>query len=125
MSILQDLPHVCTPQKRTRTRGSTGGRRDSYTTVATDTPCWRQVATAKEVETFDKRGISVSAKIYFTSDPGLDEQHILSDVRDKDATSGSGDTLEVRTKSIPDASVGLGVVYKLFAEISTEGTTPT
>jgi hypothetical protein len=64
---------------------------------------------------FDKRGISVTDKVYFLTDPGLDENHNLA--------IGS-DTYEVRSFSDPDASAGLGVVYKVFVERTTTGSTP-
>ena len=124
MSILDLLPHVCSAKIRTRISGTAGGSRDDFSdSVFTDRECWQQVATMQEVEEFRKRGISVTDKIYFTTDPEVDERHNLVDVRARGATAGAGDEFEVRTRALPDASAGLGVVYKVMAEHSTVGTT--
>ena len=124
MTILDAFPHICTAKRRTRTKGSLGGSKDSFpTTVFTDRACSRQVASASQIQEFEKKGITVTDKVFFTSDPGIDERHILTDVRNTGAMAGTGDTLEVRSRPVPDASVGLGVVYRVMAEISTTGST--
>jgi hypothetical protein len=59
------------------------------------------------VSFYQKRGIAVTTKIYFTADPQLTtENYILID----------GDIFEVRSKAKPDASAGLGVVFRVMAE---------
>lgn len=112
MSILDNLPHTATVKIRSRTRAAVGTR-DSYATVST-LSCWRQPAGEKEIEEFAKRGVSVTNKVYFTSDPGIDERHALEI---------GGETYEVRSFSDPDASAGLGIVYKVFVERTTTGST--
>ncbi len=116
MSILQNLPHTATAKRRTRKAGTLGGGRDSFpTTLFTDRECWRQPASDSEITEFEKRGISVTNKIYFVTDPEVDERDIL--VID-------GVNYEVKSAADPDASVGLGVVYRVMVEKTTTGSTP-
>jgi len=116
MSILDNLPHTCAAYRRTRTAGTLGGSKDSFsTTLFTARACWRQAAGDSEKLEFDKRGITVTHKIYFASDPSLDERDVL--------VIGS-DTMEVRSAASPDAGVGLSVVWRVMAELTTTGSTP-
>jgi len=116
MSLLDNFPHTCTAKRRTRTKGTLAGSKDSFvTTVFSARACWRQLANDAEIREFEKRGISVTDKIYFTTDPGLDERHIIEI---------DGEILEVRSEAGPDASAGLGVVYRVMAERTTTGSTP-
>jgi len=115
MSLLDNLPHTCTAKPRVRTAGTLGGSKDSFPTILfSDRACWRQRATGAEVREFDKRGISVTDKVYFTSDPALNESYILEI---------GGDTLEVRGFASPDASAGLGLLWMVLAEMTTTGST--
>ena len=104
MSLLENFPHTCTAKLRTVTTGSLGGGESSFSTVFTGRACW----------------ILVSDKIYFLTNPGLDERHIVevSKMHGR-ASIADTDTLEVRTKAVPDATVGLGIVYRIFVEAKT------
>jgi len=116
MSILDNFPHTATATTRRRVTDTVGGSRDSFpTTVFSNRVCWRQPAGAKAIEEFAKRGISVTDKVYFLTDPGLDAKHVLTI---------DGDIYEVRSFSDPDAAAGLGTVYKVFCERTTTGSTP-
>lgn len=107
MSILDNLPHTATHRRRTRTRGTLGGNRETSSTLASGVSCWRQPAGDSEIVEFGKRGISVTDKFYYTADPGLDE-------RDEIVCGGS--SYDVRSAAEPDASAGLGVVYRVMAQ---------
>lgn len=87
----------------------------------TDRPCWQQTLKHAEIEANDKRGISATDKIYFTTKPELNAEHNLV-VTNLD--TGDTFTFEVRSRAIPDASAGLGILYRVFAERTTVGTTP-
>lgn len=112
MSLLDALPHVCTAKLRTRTKDSLGGGKDSYAVVFTGRACWRQPAGDAEVRDFQQRGQRLTHKIYFSSDPGLDERHVLM--------IGS-DTMRVLSVSDPDASVGLGILWRCMVELMEPG----
>ena len=120
MSILDNLPHVATARLQTRTADSMSGTAPADgATLFTDRPCWRQAASDNEITSYEKRGITVTEKVYFVTDPEVDERHHLTDVRGKDETAGTGDRLEVRSRAHPDASVGLGIVYRVMCEFVT------
>lgn len=105
MGILDNLPHTCTAKIRTRTQGSMGGGKEVLTTVFSNRACWRQPAGDREQEHAMKQGIAIDNKVYFTSDPELDERHVLIiDSVEYDVVS----------RPVPDCSVGLGVVWKVM-----------
>lgn len=114
MGILSNFPHTATAKIRSRAQDSLGGSRDSFTVVFSDRACWRQLASDREVTEFEKRGMSVTDKVYFLTNPNLDERHILLI---------GNDVLEVRSSAIPDASAGKSVVWRVMCEFTTTGST--
>lgn len=120
MSLLDYLPHTATAKLRTRTNGELSGSRDSFSAVFTDRECWQQSASSREILEFEKRGVVVTDKIYFTTKPELDTRHILTVTN---ANTGDTQTFEVKSRAVPDAAAGLGAVYKIMAELKTGGGT--
>ena len=119
MSLLDSMPHTASAYIRTRSTDVLGGAKDSYnTTVFADRSCWLQPAGGNEIREFQKQEIDVTGKIYFTSDPDLDSKHMIV-VLDSDGSS-LGFWL-VKSKSKPDASAGLGVLFKVMVEEFPEG----
>jgi len=108
MPLLDNLPHTYVAKKRTRVPDSLAGNKDSFTTVSTGT-CWYQQAGDSETTEFAKRGINITGKVYFASDPALDETHVLT-VSDKNGTEVG--TFEVVSIPNIDASAGLGVLWR-------------
>ena len=82
-----------------------GGGKDTWADVFTNRACWRQPASDNEVKFAEKQGIQVTHKVYFTSDPLLNNAHRLT------FTDGQ---YEVVSRPIPDASVGLGRVWRVM-----------
>mgnify|MGYP000501203121 CR=1 FL=1 len=127
MSLLDSLPHTATATSRARqpksgTDGSLGGASDSFATaVFTDRACWQQPATASEILEFDKRGVEVTNKVYFTTRPGLNATHKL-EITNGD--TGQTDTHEVVAEVDPDGGAGLGRLYKVMTKRTTTGSTP-
>lgn len=117
MSILDNLPHTCSAYVRTRTRDSMGGSRNTYgTAVFEDRACWVQPNGSTGGMEFEKPAINSSYKIYFTEDPELDERHVIV---------YNGITHLVKSVKEPDASAGLGVLYKVEVEVPPpQGSTP-
>ena len=105
--LLENLPHVATAKKRKRTKDAMGGFTDSFTTVFSDRACWVQPASDREVNWWQQRSIGISHRIFFASDPGLDETHVIE---------RGGWRYEVRSKADPDDSVGLGVLWRVMVE---------
>src|SRR5690554_3587623 len=75
MSLLTNLPDRCTIRRRIRVSDSMGGSRTTFEVEQTNVPCWEQQASASEISLWQKRGISIQKKIYFTQDPQVTEQH--------------------------------------------------
>lgn len=106
MTLLDRLPHLATAKIRTRASDGMGGYKDTYPTVVfTDQPCWRQPASDRQTTAWQQRGVDVTHRVYFASDPSLDERHVLEI---------SGDRLEVASYAHPDDSVGLGVLWRVM-----------
>lgn len=113
MSLLDNFPHTATAWIRSRTLDELGGSTDGLTQIFTGRACWSQAAGEGEILEFEKVGISVSTKIYFLSEPGLDERHVVQVTK---PTTGQVDTYDVRSKASPDATAGMQVVWRVMAE---------
>ena len=105
MSILDHLPHQCTAQRRNRTQGALGGGKDSWTTLWSNRSCWRQPAGDAESNYAAKRSIRITHKVYFTTDPEVDE---------RDRLVFSDGNFDVSSASEPDATLGLGIAYRVM-----------
>jgi hypothetical protein len=57
---------------------------------------------------FQRRDVRITHKVYFTTDPGLDEDNLV--------VIGD-DEMTVREAAHPDASVGLGVLWRVMVEL--------
>jgi len=115
MSILDNMPHKATIRHRVRVKGSLAGSKDSFVNDQTNVECWEQAASQAEIDDYEKRGMSIARKIYFTADPGVTVRHQILITERNGAAVASPEALDVRTKAKPDASAGMGVVYKVFA----------
>lgn len=117
MSLLDNLPHKCKIQRRKRAAGSLGTG-SSLVVEQTDVACWVQQAGTSEIKEYERRGMRVNRKIYFNTNPGITEQHelVITELNDVAIPAASQVPLEVRTEPRPDASAGLGVLYKVMAE---------
>jgi hypothetical protein len=116
MSLLDNLPHRCTIRVLKLAKGTLGGSKRTPTVEQTNVECWDQPASAKEIEEFQKLGMGINRKIYFKTDPGVTEAHdILITSRDRGTTTISSPfPLEVKSESLPDASAGLGVLFRVM-----------
>ena len=111
MTILDSMPHLATAKSRARTADGVGGGRDTYTTVFTDRACWVQQAGDSEVTEYARRGIRISEKVYFTTNPELNELHTLTI---------NGIEYDVISYPEIDASAGMGVVWRVMVNRTTE-----
>jgi len=119
MSILDVLPHTYVAKRRHRSTDDWGGSIDGYTTVSSGR-CWQQTASEAEINEFSKRGISVTDKVYFTTAVTFDERYQLTITNTR---SSSTVVFDVVSKAVPDASAGMGVVWRVMCQARTdEGT---
>ncbi len=114
MSLLLNFPHKCTIRKRVSTKSTLGGRKNKPVNVTTNLLCWEQQASNAEILEFEKRGMIISKKIYFLSDPGVDEHHEILITERNGVAVSNPIRYDVASESLPDASAGLGVVYKVM-----------
>jgi len=108
MSLLDNMPHTCTAKRRARIKDELGGAKDSLVTLFTGRACWRQQASSSEINAAQARDINVTHKVFFAADPGLTEKDVL--VIDDN-------TMSVRSFPHPDASAGLGVVWRVMVQL--------
>ena len=114
MSLLDNLPHKCKIQRRDQTASPLGGNRVTRTVEQENVACWEQTANTSEVEKFGKMGIRVTTKIYFTTDPGVTDRHEILVTERNGVTVASPVRLQVLQPAYPDASVGLGLLYRVM-----------
>ena len=102
MSLLGNFPHTVT---RVIRRVVSDKRMGTIEQDGAGTPltAWVQTASQKEIQEFAQNGEVVTHKIYFTSDPGLNEE-----------TSIDFEGSHFDFVAEADASAGLGVVFKAF-----------
>lgn len=109
MSLLDTMPHTCTAKRRVRRDDGMGGSVDTFTTIFSARSCWRQQLSSAEVLWWQQRSVNVSNKIFFASDPQLDEGCIIE-------FPDSDDFYDVKSYAEPDASAGLGVLYRVMVD---------
>jgi hypothetical protein len=116
MSILDNMPHESTIRRIVRTRDSMAGSRDSFVNERTEEPCWEQQASAKEVMEFEKRGMQIDTKVFYPSNPNVTERHqIVITRRNGEAVAvGNQVVMDVVAVPEPDASAGLGIVWRVM-----------
>ena len=90
--------------------------KDSFTAVSTDLECWQQPAGDVLTQEFEKKGITVTNKVYFKADPGVDTSFQLVVTNPQ---TGTTHTLDVQSRAKPDASAGLGILFRVMAEEKT------
>jgi len=117
MSLLDNLPHRCTIQRLSRTKGGLGGSRTAPTAEQTDVECWEQAATQADVLDYEKRGMSVTTKVYFAAQPMVTERHqiVITERNGVAVPAASQVAMDVVVEARPDASAGLGVLWKVMA----------
>jgi len=119
MSLLNSFPHRCTIQRMVRSSGSLAGSKTTPVIEQTNVSCWEQPAGDAEVEEYQKRGMKVTHKIYFTVDPGVTERYQILITERSGIAVASPIALDVKSEPRPDATAGLGVVYKVMCDLLT------
>ena len=118
MSILDELPHRCNIYRRARARDSMIGSKDTPGLEQSDVECWEQAASDREIMEFQKRGMEISRKVYFVDNPAVTSRHQLK-ITEREGVAVTDYYLDVVSAPEPDASVGLGVVYRVMCRRTT------
>lgn len=123
MSLLENLPHLCKIARRTRQKevDGIGVAVDRYVVEQTNVSCWEQQASASEVNDWQKRGIAVSKKVFFTTNPNLAEDSliVITNRYNQDIVEAQQLVLDVVSFPDPDASAGFGILYKVMCNMRT------
>lgn len=79
-------------------------------------PCWEQALSTTEVLKYEKRGISVNTKVYFTTDPAVTDRHdiVITKRNGVAVPAASQKILRGLLPAQPDAGAGLGVLYRVI-----------
>lgn len=116
MGLLDSFPHKCTIRHRVRSKGTAGGSRDDFTDDQTNVLCWEQPASSAEVTLFEKRGMRVSRKVYFLTDPGVQVRNQILVTEREGVEVASPTPLDVRSEALPDATAGTQVAFKVMCD---------
>lgn len=126
MSLLQNLPHLCTIARRRRQaiEGGAGSAVDVFVSLYTSVQCWAQVQRDWRQNDMQKREIHDPSKVYFSQDYGLDESHviIITSMNDIDIALSSQKILSVVSNVAPDATAGIGLLWRVICEYRTGST---
>jgi len=121
MSLLLDnLPDRCSIYRRDQQplAEDLGSVVDTLVLVAAEVHCFVQTMSSSESQDWQKRGITVSNKIYFIQDPTVDERHVIfvTNRRGFAVPSSSQIRYEVKSFAEPDASIGAGIVWRVAVD---------
>lgn len=119
MCLIDNMPDECSIAiRRQKLDDPIGGEASIVDIQRSGVQCWVQQASASEVSEYDKRGISISHKIFFPADPGVNEGYLIKATK-RSGVVVSGQWFDVVSYTDPDASAGLGVVWKLMVNRTT------
>lgn len=123
MSLLENFPHLCKIARRTRQKevGGIGVAVDLYVVEQTDVSCWEQQASASEINDWQKRGIAIEKKVFFNSNPNVNEDSliVITNRYNQDIVEADQLVLDVVSSPDPDASAGIGILYKVMCRKKT------
>jgi len=114
MPLLDTLPDRCSVLRLTRVKDELGGSKDGFVVERTGVECWEQQTGASESAEFEKKGISVTSKVYFVENLRLTSRHrIVVTSRNGVAVAEADQTpLDVAAAPLPDVSVGRGLLWR-------------
>jgi len=123
MSILDQLPDRCSifirQQSVDLSSNKLGAQVDDPDLVSSLVECWMQPANAKEIREYEKRGQSISHKIYFTTDPNVTELNTIKVTHRNGSAVSNPQTLDVIAVPDPDATAGVGFLFKVMTNYTT------
>ena len=121
MSLFENMPDRCTIQRRVRTKDTLAGSSDVPVVEQTNVECWEQAAGASASESHEKRGIEITTKVYFVTNPGVSSRHqiIITSRRGTAVPVADQVALDVVDRAYPDASAGFSWLWRVMAGFNT------
>lgn len=120
--ICFDFPHECTILRTEFGETEFGGDTEQRVELAKGIECFVQSMKIGERERWFKREIDVDVKIYFKTEPVLQEDDFILITKNDQGTSYVGQTFIF--KAIDDATAGHGIAWKAVAKRETNPTQP-
>ena len=136
MALYDDdnLPHLCDVYKTTRVRESgVGHSRKTPALVQSGVKCWEQAASSSETKKYLQRGYDVSRKVYFNFDirTVVSERCMIvithrqdGDGVQTEVSDALREFYDVVSIDEPDASAGLGILWKAMLTNSSSDRNP-
>ena len=87
--------------------------------MSTGVECWEQAASESESREFEKLGMTVGSKIFFTSNPNVTRRHQLLITSRLGVAVAVPDVLDVMSTRLPDDSAGMGILWAVMCNRST------
>jgi len=81
--------------------------------------CWEQAASESESQEYEKLGMAVSSKIFFTSKPNVTRRHQLLMTSRMGVAVAVPDVLDVVSTRLPDDSAGMGILWAVMCNRNT------
>jgi len=119
MSLLDNLPHLCTIQLRRAARDGFMGVKTNPQVVQSGVECWQQQASANEILRYEKMGIDITSKVYFTSNPNVTEAYQILITSRNGVVVSDPIVLDVKSIADPDASAGLELLWRVMVNENT------
>lgn len=115
-SILDNLPDECSIQRLVRTKGELGGSKDAPTVEQTGVSCWEQQVSASDSARYQRQGMELRSKVYFTENPNVSRRHqIVITSRNGTAIASAGQIAwDVFDSPAPDVNVGRGGLFRVM-----------
>jgi len=90
-----------------------GKGKPTYINEQTAVKCWEQPAGTSEVQTYQKKGMQITHTIYFIANPNVTSRHQILVTSKQGVAVASPEVFDVMSSESPDASAGLGVVWRV------------
>jgi len=123
MSILDNFPDECSIQRLVRTKGASGGSKDTPTVEQTGVSCWEQQVSASESLVYQKQGMELRSKVYFTENPNVSRRHQIVMTSRLGVAIAAADqrAWDVLDMPLPDVNVGRGQLFRVMIGKNTAG----
>lgn len=123
MSLLDNLPDECSIIQRvqdiSQETNPLGGRKEADHVIQRGVSCWVQQASSSEVIQFGKRGMTITHKVFFSENPLVGAGHKIKATKRGGTSLSSPQAFDVISTPDPDASAGLGHVWRVMVRDET------
>jgi len=116
VSLLDNLPHICTIRLKSHAQGSMGQSKVTARNVRLNMACWEQPAGDSEFGSYQKEGVRITHKVFFLENPYVKRRYQIVITHRQGVAVANPKVLDVVSYPMPDATAGLGVCYRVLCE---------